>query len=102
MNAISKENFCIKITGDIEIWIDEDIKNKINNILLSQNPPKFLSIQDKPISTTSIIGIFPAQEIEEAKRRKNGEWKCNHNEWHYKYERCKKCDWEISYKQAGF
>jgi len=35
-----------------------------------------------------VVGVFNAQDLDELKRRKQGQWKCKYQNWHLRDEIC--------------
>lgn len=89
---LSKIQLCIVMRGGIELWVDKEKADKLADVLGSINEHKFITITgdfgEKVINTADISGILSAEDIEDAKRRKNGQWKCQWGHWHDKYEKC--------------
>lgn len=69
--------------NDVQIWVDADKMDNLRDIL--QNTDKrFIHLKERGefINRADIQGIYNPKTIEEYKRRKNGQWKCKHGNWH--------------------
>lgn len=92
---IAKKQKCLLIMGGIEIWLEEDQSRKLSILLAPENAvnlPKFILIgkgdDERVVQTSTITGIFLPLDLEDLKRRKNGQWKCEYGEWHNRGENC--------------
>jgi len=72
----------------IEIWLEADRATALRQALQSLTGSKFIDLGDEMLNTTEIEGIFTAPTLADFTRRKNGEWKCTHNEWHTRGQQC--------------
>lgn len=72
----------------IEIWVDQEVARDIQNWLRTPGNTQFFEVNGRTLNKVDLIGVFEAIDLEELKRRKNGEWKCKHNNWHRKDEIC--------------
>lgn len=88
MNKLSKNLKCVVLRNGIEIWKEDDRLNDLAKKLLSGQKIGFINIDDELINSADIIGIFSAQVMEEAVRRKNGQWKCQYGNWHDRGQKC--------------
>jgi len=86
---LTKNLMCIAIRGGVEVWIDSE---KLNELQKELEKRKFIKVGGEIINSVDISGVFKAQTMEDRTHRKNGEWKCRHEEWHGRGE---KCDCEI-------
>lgn len=82
---ISKNLMCICIRGGIEIWIEEE---KLEPLVQMIKSKELIRIGKSVINPVDISGIFTAPEMEDRNRRKNGQYKCQHNFWHEKFDQC--------------
>lgn len=87
-NEVSKNIKCICIRNGVEVWADEDFVERLSAKLEGLSGHAFIRFEGRLLNTADITGIFTAQDMEEVTRRKNGQWKCNHNNWHYRKEEC--------------
>jgi len=71
----------------VEIWIDDDKAEKVMSYL-QQQKTGFGTIEDRLVNLVEIEGIFNPIDLEELVYRKQGMWKCKHNNWHNKNEDC--------------
>lgn len=84
---LSKNLMCILVRGGIEIWLEEGKARRFQQILQNTNGD-FIEIGGESINRRDITGVFKATTMEDATRRKNGQWKCKYNTWHSKGEEC--------------
>lgn len=85
---LAKKQSCVMLISGIELWVDEAIGVSIQKILLSISEHKFITVNGRAINTASISAVLLPEDIEDRKRRQNGQWKCQWGEWHEKGERC--------------
>ena len=71
----------------IELWLDEEKWKKLEYALDNQIG-QFYEIEGRRVSKSNITGIWYPIDIEEKKRRKNGQWKCSYGRWHNRGENC--------------
>lgn len=88
MNKLTKNLVCISMRNGVEIWIEKDRVSHLVDSIEKIKDNKFIVIGEEVVNTADIVGFFKADTMEESTRRKNGEWKCQHNNWHNKYESC--------------
>ncbi len=99
MKELSKNLMAIKMRSGIEIWVEKEKAEKLIN-LLGTTQTKFVEIEDEIINSADVEGIFTPKTMEELTRRKNGQWKCEHQTWHNRGDTCS-C-WEMArYNQKG-
>jgi hypothetical protein len=98
MNELTKKQKVIMLRSGVEIWIEEEYANRLKSVLLNSKETKFIEIDDSVINSTEIIGIFTPQELEDATRRKNGQWKDKNGKWRNRGDRvCPTCDNIVPY-----
>ena len=85
---LTKNLFCIVIRGNIQVWVEEEKALVLKNELSTNSERKFVNFEDKTFNVVDIVGIFSARDMEEKRRRDNGEWKCKFDNWHDKFEKC--------------
>lgn len=88
---LTKNLYCVQMRTGVEIWVEEDRASVLQGILLNISSSKFILFEDQTINTADIVGVFPAKTMEEATRRKNGEFKCKSGNWHTREESCNDC-----------
>ena len=88
MNKLTKNLKCISIRNGIEIWIDSEKVKILQKKLETIKSSIFINYDGRTINTADITGIYKAIDIEEMKRRKNGQWQCKYNNWHDRNEKC--------------
>ena len=86
-NELSKKQLCLYIRNGIEIWLDEDKAQDYMKYLLDE-PSKFNRIEGRIINTADVVGLFSPEDLDDLKRRKMGQWKCDKGYWHSKNEDC--------------
>lgn len=88
--AITKELVAICMMCGVVIWIEKDrtvALDKLDAIPRSEWP-QFIGIDGQKINPSRVEGIFTAEAMEDAQRRKNGQWQCQFGEWHDRFEKC--------------
>jgi hypothetical protein len=88
MNDLTKKIMCLKMRGDIEIWLEKERLDDLMAILETQKENRFIRIDEQIINTADIVGIFTPKTMESMTRRKNGQWECKYGNWHEKREPC--------------
>lgn len=79
---------CVLLRNDIEIWVPEEIGDRIGGDWM-RDRNSILNIKGSYINGVDITGVFCPTTLEEHKRRKRGEWRCQHGEWHNKNDECR-------------
>ena len=87
-NEISTKTKCLLIRDDIEIWLTDEEAEKIKMVLRNESKPKFIDVAGQFLAVSVILGILDGNLIEEKKRLKRGEWKCQFNFWHTRGQEC--------------
>lgn len=80
-NELAKKQMCIYIRNGIEIWLDEEKALQFGEDLNNESAGKFNTINGQVINSADIVGIFTPENMDDLKRRKQGQWKCKHNKW---------------------
>lgn len=111
-NKLSKSLVCVVIRNGIEIWVEKDRAIYLETLLTQKDAPQFITYDGQMINKADITGIFTAEVMEEKTRRRNGQWKCQHENWHERGEKCDCISNEIKiqrnkqrtdfYQQNGF
>ena len=86
-NAVAKKQMCMLLIGDLEYWIDEE-KIPLVQKDLHKPEPKFIQIGRESISKGQVIGLFEPETVEDRKRLKLGQWKCQKGTWHDRGQKC--------------
>ena len=85
--AITKKQKCIYLRNNVEIWLDEEKAQNVETMLVGRlSNGKFFKAEGRLLNVADIVGIFYATDLDELKRRKQGQWKCEYSEWHSKDE----------------
>ena len=71
----------------IELWLNEEKWKKLEYALDNQIG-NFYEIEGRRVAKSNITGIWFPIDIEDLKRRKNGQWKCGFSVWHNRGEHC--------------
>ncbi len=71
-----------------EIWIDSNRVKLLQDNLVNLKSHVFINYDDRTINTADITGIFCAKDMDDIKRRKNGQWQCENGNWHDKFKKC--------------
>ena len=82
---ISKNLICISLMSGKEIWIEKDRLPALEDALKNS---QFINIDGNLVNKSIIEGSFKPDIMEDSTRRKNGEWKCQYNVWHKKFQEC--------------
>lgn len=88
MNELTKNLVCVVMRNGIEVWLESERADQLVQLLTSVNVPQFIKYEDRLLNKADITGVFTAKDMEEMKRRKNGEWLCHGANWHQKGEHC--------------
>ena len=83
---LAKKQKCLRTRSSIEIWLDEEKWVKLEAILSNSNLGKFINIEERMVNIADIEGIFLPKDLEELKRRKQGQWQCGYGNWHNRNE----------------
>lgn len=86
MTEVAKQQMCILMRSGIQLWIDKDRTEALMKMI--GNESKFVSIDEQYINTADVSGIYDPTTMEDLIHRKNGQWKCKHNVWHDRFEKC--------------
>jgi hypothetical protein len=84
---ITVEQVCILLIGGLEYWIDIDKREMVQKEI-SKPEPKFIEVEGDLINKGQVTGIFSADRMEEQKRLKLGQWKCQQGTWHDRGQKC--------------
>ncbi len=85
---ITKKQKIIIIRNRIEIFVDEGLGDKFQEILDGLTEHKFIRFNGRSINTADCTGVYLPEDMEDLKWRKNGYWKCEYQHWHPKGELC--------------
>jgi hypothetical protein len=91
-NELAKEQMCILMRNGIEIWIDKEKALRFGEDWVGGLKAAVL-IDGRYLNSVDITGVFTPQDLEDLKRAKQGQWKCDKGHWHGKGEDCR-CGWE--------
>lgn len=88
--AISKELVAICMMGGVVIWVEKERADKLDALFLRPRSewPQFIDIEGEKVNPSRVEGIFSAAAMEDAQRRKNGQWLCKEGTWHDRFEKC--------------
>lgn len=88
MSNISVNLYCIQIRSGVEIWVEHKKAEALQRVLESITSSKFILFDDETINTADIVGVFKAGTMQEASKRRSGQWKCENGSWHDKNHAC--------------
>lgn len=80
-NELTKPEMCIYLRSGIELWVEKEKATQFGDDLVSGSKA-IVKINGQYVNTVDIVGIFDPTYLEELKKRKQGKWKCNYNNWH--------------------
>lgn len=86
-NELAKKQMCLVMRNGIEVWLDEE-KAKNVGAQLQSGAKGMMLVEGRYINSVDLIGIFPARDMDEQVRRRNGQWKCSKGTWHDRAEKC--------------
>lgn len=84
---LSTNLMCVQFRSGVEIWLEKDRADKLQKVLL-EGKNQFIEYDGQVLNRADIVGVFDANTMVEATKRKNGEWKCNKGVWHQKFQDC--------------
>lgn len=73
-------------TGAV-LWLPATRALNLIKALESDACPKSLEINGQWVATSSVAGVYTAQEMRNIARRKAGEWQCEYQNWHPRGDR---------------
>lgn len=88
MNELTKQLVCVQMRSGVEIWMESERAEGLQNVLHNITQSKFIQFGDQTFNSADIVGVFRADTMEAATRRKNGQTQCKEGKWHDKNERC--------------
>lgn len=100
--ALSKKLYCIQMRSGVEIWIEGESLERLNATLDNLRGSTFISFEGRRFNTADLVGVFTAQDMENATRRKNGQWQCVVGNWHGKTDKCNCADRETILRNQRF
>tara|TARA_B100000508_G_scaffold125777_1_gene109942 strand:+ start:572 stop:922 length:351 start_codon:yes stop_codon:yes gene_type:complete len=84
---ITTQQVCVLIIGGLEFWIPAEKKEMVNTEI-NKPEPRFIEIRGETINKGQIVGIFSPDTMEDQKRLKLGQWKCQKGVWHDRNQKC--------------
>jgi hypothetical protein len=85
---IARQQKCFYIRNGVEIWIDIEKAEDIQKYLRKPSSEQFIEVDGRTLNKADLTGVFLPIDLEELKRRKLGQWKCDKGTWHRKDEDC--------------
>lgn len=86
---IAKPIICVVIRSGIEIWIDQEkLPNFDESFKRARQMQGLMEYEGERINPADVVGVFKAATMDEATRRKNGQWKCQEGTWHDRGQKC--------------
>lgn len=83
-----KQQKCIVMRNGVEIWVDLDKADQIEQVLVDLKNHSFIRFEGRYINTADCSGVYLPEDMDDMKRRKNGQWKCKAGNWHDRFEDC--------------
>jgi len=87
-NELSVNLACVSMRNGVEVWVERERANALVGLLTGKEPPQFISFDGRLMNRADIVGVFTAQDMEDMKRRKNGQWSCRGGKWHDRNDKC--------------
>lgn len=88
-NEIVQSLHCVVVRNGIEIWIPSDKMQAFDNAYkLARKNQELMYFGEERINPADVVGVFKADTMSDLTRRKNGQWKCQHGNWHDRNEKC--------------
>lgn len=84
---LAKQQMCVKLKTGAEIWVDNE-KVGVLRDFLQEAKSGFVQIGEEFINIHDISGIFTPHAMEEYRNIWRGLWRCKHDTWHERNERC--------------
>lgn len=88
IKEVSKKQMVILMRSGVEIWVDDERAKKLQQLLKNLSVNIFIDFDGRSFNTADITGVFTPQDLEDLKRRKNGQYKCQWGIWHDRQEVC--------------
>lgn len=88
MDKLSTETFCALLRNGMELWVNPEEAKKVQKFLLDEQSPKFFDFRGSPVNKFEFVGVFTAEQIYDMQHKRQGDWRCERNEWHPKDEPC--------------
>lgn len=88
MNELSENLMCIQMRTGIEIWIEKKRVANMIAYLASNENIKLFEFEGRLLNKADLVGVFTPLDMEEATRRRNGQWKCKFATWHERKAIC--------------
>jgi hypothetical protein len=85
---LAKAQKCVVIRGGFEIWVDTEKADRLQATLQNLTSHLFITWGKDQFNTADVTGIFSPETMDERTRRKNGQWQCQSNGWHDRFEKC--------------
>ena len=86
-NKITKKQMVILTRSGVEIWLDESKAIEFGEDW-RRGMKAVVQLEGRYLNTVDITGIFTPQDLEDMKRRKNGEVLCKYGKWHPRNQEC--------------
>lgn len=87
---LSRPQKCVQIRTGVEIWVDYEKSEKLQSILEGITSHKFIRFEGQTFNTADLVGVFTPDRLEDVRRRRNGQWRCEKGAYHDKD--IKECD----------
>jgi hypothetical protein len=97
-NEIARQQKVLVLRNGLEIWIDKDKAEEIENDWVNGNLKGAFKIEGRTLNTSDLSAIVKPLDMEELRRRKNGQWKCRFGVFHDRGEKCS-CEVDLENKR---
>lgn len=85
---LSKNQKIIVLRNGVEIWTDSEKAERFQEDWTNGLVKGAVTFEGRSLNTADVIGVVLPIDMEELRRRKNGQWKCNSGKWHDRGEKC--------------
>lgn len=86
---ISRPALCVVVRGGMQLWIPEEKLSAFDaQFQAARSDGGLMRYEGERINPADVVGVFKASTMDEATRRKNGQWQCQRGGWHDRGEKC--------------
>lgn len=85
---ITKPMKCIQMRSGVEIWVEAERADRAMQAFLAPNPTQFIEYEGRLINRADVVGVFFPEDMEDSKRRRWGQEKCEWGRYHKRGEEC--------------
>jgi len=87
-NELQKNQKVVILADGIELWMDEEKADALVAILDKLTFDDNVNWEGRNFTKSMYRGTFLPSDIEDQKRRKNGQWLCKGSNWHDRFDKC--------------